>query len=106
MIYTSLAVLALSASAAVSPLSKLVHLHPHSAQPDTRVSVTLHNDAPMFQDVKVDGHTYTVWSKQGLTIKAPAGTVVYADSSTGSHRRGEVLVTLTAQVDHQSIDLK
>jgi hypothetical protein len=106
MIYTSLAVLALSASAAVSPLSKLVHLHPHSAQMDTRVSVTLHNDAPVFQDVKIDGHSYTVWAHQGLIVKAPAGTVVYADSSTGAHHRGDVLVTLTAQVNQQSIDLK
>ena len=41
MIYTSLAVLALSASTAVSPLSKLVHFHPRSAQPDTRISLTI-----------------------------------------------------------------
>ena len=106
MIYTSLAVLTLSASAAVSPLSKLVHLHPHSAQPDTRVTLTIHNSSPLFQDVKVEGHTYTVWSHHGLTIKAPAGTVIYADSFNGPRKRGDVIAQLDASLDKKAIELK
>jgi hypothetical protein len=106
MIYTSLAVLALSASTAVSPLSKVVHFHPHSAQPDTRITVTLHNNAPMFQDVKVDGHSYTIGAHQGIHIKAPAGTVVYADSTTGKHHRGDVLLEVSSQVENTTLDLK
>jgi len=103
--YTSLAVFALSASAAVSPLSKLVHLHPH-AQADTRISITLVNKAPMFQDVKVDGHIYTVLSNRALNIKAPAGTVIYADSSTGTHHRGEVIAELDPTLNKKAIELK
>jgi hypothetical protein len=106
MIYTSLAVLALSASTAVSPLSKLVHLHPHGAQPDTRVSLTIRNEAPVFQDVNIDGRSYTIGSKQGITIKAPAGTVVYAASSTGLLHRGEVVAQLSAQLNQKDIVLK
>ncbi len=106
MIYTSLAVLALSASTAVSPLPKLVHLHPHSVQPDYRISLALHNDAPIFQDIKIAGHSYTIGPHQGLKIKAPAGTIIYADSSTGAHHRGEVLVELSSQTENQVIDLQ
>jgi ABC-type transporter Mla subunit MlaD len=106
MIYTSLAVLALSASTAVSPLSKLVHFHPHSAQPDTRITLTLRNDAPVFQDVKIAGRSYTILAHQAINIKAPAGTVVYADSTTGTHRRGDVLVEISSQVQDKMLDLQ
>ncbi len=106
MVYTSLALLALSASTAVSPLPKLVHFHPHAIQPDTRITVTFRNDAPIFQDVKVAGRSYTIMSHQRLVVKAPAGTVIYADSNTGNHHRGDVLVEISAQVRNQNFDLK
>jgi hypothetical protein len=106
MIYTSLAVLALSASAAVSPLSKMVHMHPHSAQPDTRISLTIANKAIRFQDIKVDGRSYTVQAHQSLLVKAPAGTIIYADSSYGPLHRGDVIAQLMPQSDQQTIVLK
>jgi hypothetical protein len=106
MIYTSLAVLALSASTVISSLPKLVHFHPHAAQPDTRIIVTLHNDATIFQDVKIDGRSYTIKAHQGLTIKAPAGTVIYSDINTGSHRRGQEIAQLGPELNQQLIDLK
>jgi hypothetical protein len=106
MIYTSLALLALSASTTVSPLSKLVHFHPHSAQPDTRISVILHNDSPIFQDVKVDGRSYTILAHQGLVVKAPAGTIIYADSATGTYRRGEEIAEVRPSLNSRSIHLQ
>lgn len=106
MIYTSLAVLMLSASAAVSPLSKLVHMHPHMAHADSRVSFTIRNQAPIFQDVKVAGRSYTLQPHAGLTIKAPVGTVVYSDSSTGVHKRGEVVADVTPQLSNQIMELR
>jgi hypothetical protein len=106
MIYTSLAVLALSATAAAPQLGKLVHLHPHAVQNDTRVSVTIHNDAFFFQDVRIDGHTYTLEARKGITVKAPVGTVVYIASSTGEHHRGDVLVQMSAQLDQKLIDIR
>ena len=105
MIYSSLAVLALSASAAVNPFTHVVHMHPKAAQPDTRVSVVLYNSSVGFRDVKIDGHVYTVLSHNKLTIKAPAGTVIYADSRTPTYHRGDVMLEVTPQLDHQKVNL-
>ena len=106
MIYTSLAVLALSASAAVSPLANLVHLHPHAAQRDDRVSLTLLNSSMMFRDVVVDSHTYTMQAGTTLDIKAPLGTVVYAGSRTPQFKRGEIVLTVTSDADHKIVTLR
>ena len=103
--YTSLAVLAMSASAALSPLSNLIHLHPHVAQADNRVRVTLINNALSFRDVKVGDKTYTVEPKHLLTIKAPEGTVVYAASRSTFHKRGDQLLEVTGKVNQQTIEL-
>jgi hypothetical protein len=103
MIYSSLAVLALSASAAVNPFTNLVHLHPKQAQTDTRVTVSLYNKGPMFCDVKIDGHTYTMRSKGLLSIKAPAGTVIYADSRTMDHKRGDTILDITPNLNNQQV---
>jgi hypothetical protein len=99
MIYSSLAVLALSASAAVNPFTNLVHLHPKQAQTDTRVTVSLYNKGPMFCDV----NTYTVRSKGLLSIKAPAGTVIYADSRTMDHKRGDTILDITPNLNNQQV---
>jgi hypothetical protein len=106
MIYTSLAVLALSASAVMNPITHLVHMHPRPAQADNRVSVVLYNNGNSFQDVKVDGHFYTVNAHHTLEVKAPAGTVVYAASRTFSHRRGDAILEVTPKVENQRIDIK
>ena len=106
MIYTSLAVIALSASAAVSPLSKLVHVHPHAAQMDSRISVTLHNQSNFFQDVLIGGRQYEVKPGRGLVVKAPAGTQVIADGPSAIHKRGEVVAEMSQAVDQTTIDLK
>ena len=106
MIYTSLAVLAMSASSVLSPLPRTVHLHTRSSQPDTRVSVTLHNSSAIFQDVKVAGRTYTIPAERGITIKAPTGTIVYADGPTGLHRRGDALLEMSSVTNQQKIDIR
>ena len=105
MILSSLAVLALSASAAVSPLSSLVHLHPHVAQADTRVSVKILNGGNLFRDVKVGEQTYTIEPQHVLTIKAPAGTMVYAASRSTFHKRGDALLTLDPAMNQQVMKL-
>jgi hypothetical protein len=105
MIYTSLAVLAMSASAVINPFSNLVHMHPRPAQPDTRIRVTLYNNTLGFRDVKIDGHTYTVLEHHSLDIKAPVGTVVYAASRTSTHRRGDAILEVKPELDHQRVNL-
>ena len=105
MIYTSLLAVAMSASAALSPLSNFIHLHPHAARPDSRVSVTLYNKANLFRDVQVDGKIYTVIPQHTIRIKAPAGTVVYAASRMRSHHRGDAILEVTPKMHNTQIDL-
>lgn len=100
-----LAVALLSASAAVSPIAGLPHLHPHVPATD-KISLTLYNDSTMFRDVKVDGVSYTVHAHTTLDVRGPAGTVVYADSSMGAKKRGEVIVALEPGLDGKRISLR
>ena len=72
---------------------------------DARVFVTLVNKGVTFRDVKIDGHTYTLQPHELLTVKGPAGTVVYAASSFGRYHRGDTLVALTPSLDHSRISL-
>jgi hypothetical protein len=102
MIYTSLAVLALSASAAL-PFQSPVHLHPK--MPDTRISVTLYNKAISFCDVKVADRIYTVMPHHTLDIKAPAGTIVYASSRTLEHKRGDAILEIKPELDKQLVNI-
>jgi hypothetical protein len=103
MIYSSLAVLALSASAMANPLSHLVHLHPRHAQPDTRITFALRNNGICFRDVRIDGRVYTVQSHGSILVKAPVGTVVYADSQLAHYKRGDAIVELTAKLENQQV---
>jgi hypothetical protein len=59
-----------------------------------RISVQVYNKGQMSQDIKVEGQTYTVQPHQSLTIKAAAGTAVYADSTGKGFSKGDVLFTL------------
>ena len=103
MIYTSLAVVAMSVSAAINPLSSLVHLHPRSPKSDHRIVVTLYNPSVTFRDLKIDGSIYTIHEHEQITIKAPVGTMIYTASRTPIHQRGDVMLELTPQLDHQRI---
>ena len=106
MIYSSLAVIALSASAAINPFTNLVHMHPRPAQTDNRVSVTLYNKSTGFQDVKVGDQVYTVLATHTLSIKAPVGTVVYAASASLTHKPGEAILAVTPEMNHKTINLQ
>jgi hypothetical protein len=99
MFYSSLAVLALAASAAL-PAAALpsvgnpVHLHPGS-QKDTRVTVELLNRTDNFRDVLIGGQSYTIHAHELVNIKAPAGTVIYVNSYMPHHHRGDALLSIT-----------
>jgi hypothetical protein len=70
---------------------------------DARVFVTLVNKSTVFRDVQIDGHSYTMMPHDLLTVKAPAGTVVYAASAFGKFHRGDALVALTSSMDHSRV---
>jgi hypothetical protein len=72
---------------------------------DARVFVTLVNKSVTFRDVKIDGHTYTLQPHELLTVKGPAGTVVYAASKFGKYQRGDALVALAPSMDHSRISI-
>ena len=105
MIYSSLAVVALSASAVVSPFTNHIHMHPRQPQSDFRVSLKVHNNAISFRDIKIGGQVYTVKSHQSLDIKAPAGTVIYADSHMASHPSGDTIVEVMPTLEHQTVNI-
>jgi len=100
---SSLAILAIAAAVApvnanAWPLGKVFHIHPATERiQDARITVELINKGIISQDVKVDGRIYTVMPHEGLTIKAPAGTPVYAASMGLGHRSGDLLVAVTPE---------
>ena len=93
--------------ATASPIAKLLHLHPRASKAeDSRVIVQVYNKGLEFQDLNVDGHTYTVRPHCWLTIKAPAGTAVYAASTGFGHRKGDLLFALTPQMKNATVTLQ
>jgi len=106
MIYTSLAVLALSASAAINPFTNLVHMHPRPAQTDNRINLVLVNNGSSFRDVKIGDHVYTVLASHNLSIKAPVGTVVYAASASLEHHRGDPILMVTSELKDRVVAIK
>jgi hypothetical protein len=78
------------------------NVHPTHAK-DARIFITLVNKSVVFRDVKIDGHIYTLRPDDLLTVKGPAGTVVYAASAFGKVHRGDALVSLTPSMDHSRV---
>ncbi len=100
MIFSSLALVLL---AAIPNLGSHVHMHPLPA--DGRVEITLVNHGTRFCDIKVDGRSYEVGLSHSVTIKAPAGTLVYLDSAVPFHKRGDVLVALMPELNKTTMNL-
>jgi hypothetical protein len=104
MLYSALAVVALSAASAISPFSRVFHAHPNLKA--NRINITIRNQAHVFQDVAVNGRDYTIMPHQWLHVSGPAGTTVVADSNHGDTHRGDTLVVLQPQVNNSAIDLR
>ena len=101
--------LALAATASTSayalPHFTGLHRHPAASQQDARVNIHLYNRAPMFRDVKVEGKVYTVLPHQTLTIKAPAGTAIYTESTGGLHRKGDLLFAVDPRMQNATLSI-
>src|SRR5438105_3758497 len=87
------------------PIAKALHMHPKDVAADNRVTVHVHNDATMFRDIQVAGHIYTVLPHHGVSVTAPVGTQVFAASRGMSHRKGDLLVTISPAVNGETIAL-
>ena len=101
----SLTLLALSACTAASAFAAGTNHDLRPSTKDARVFVTLVNKSPLFRDVTIDGHKYTVMPNDLLTVKAPAGTVVYAASRYGKTHTGDPLLELVPSMDHSRVSL-
>jgi len=92
------------ASAHAAQFGRFLHLHPGGSHAqDPRVSFIAYNKGPMFQDVKIDGHVYTVLSHHSLLIKAPAGTAIYAESTGLGHKRGDLLLAVAPGMKDKTV---
>jgi DNA-binding beta-propeller fold protein YncE len=79
------------------------HRHPGVLQADTRITVNLFNSNSVARQVKINDRIYTMQPHQALTIKAPAGTNVYAENSGRLHQKGEVLFPVIAQLQDKTL---
>ena len=82
-----------------------IHRHPGAQQNDGRITIQVTNKAHFFRDIKVDGHVYTVLPDQLLTIKAPAGTAIYADSTGGLHHKGDLLFQVNKNMQGATVTI-
>ena len=81
------------------PLGKKANSNAAATQTqETRISVQVHNKSKQDQSLKVEGQVYTVPAHQTLTIKAPLGTAVYADSVCKGHVKGDQLFSFTKEM--------
>ena len=102
MILSSLTALVLAAASTVSP----VNAGQMRNQPDSRVTLTLANDSNSFMDVNIAGHVYEMGAHTRLIVKGPVGTSVFAASRTAEFKRGDLMTSLTAESNRQTVDVR
>jgi hypothetical protein len=102
---TVILALAAIASTSANALPHFGGVHRHPAAQDGRVTLHLYNKAPLFRDVNVDGHVYTVLPHQSLLIKAPAGTPVYTETTGGLHTKGDLLFSVGTQLQNATVSI-
>jgi hypothetical protein len=88
------------------PLGRLLHLHPHpAAAGPARITVHLVNKDGSVQQVKVDGHVYTMVANGALTFTAAQGTQVYAQSAGFGHQAGDLLFAVEPEMKDATISI-
>ncbi len=112
MIRQTVLTLALAATAVLAPtaanaapLSNLMHLHPHSAQQDSRISFNLYNGGFTTVEFTAEGQVYNVAPKSRVNVKAPAGTVIYAGANFLVHKRGDAVLTVEPKLRDTAVRL-
>jgi hypothetical protein len=89
------------------PLGRLLHMHPHAAQPeDTRIFFHLANRDGFVQQIRVDGRIYTIVPHGSLDIKAANGTEVYALSSGIKHHAGDLVATANPNLQDRTVSIQ
>jgi hypothetical protein len=89
------------------PLGRLLHLHPaEKSAKDTRISFALYNKSGIIQDVDVAGHKYTLMPNSGVTITAPAGVEVVAQTVGLGHNKGDVLFAVQPSLQSDTVVIR
>ena len=94
-------------SAHAWPLGRLLHLHPDTVSTkDGRVSFELYNKSGIIQELDVAGQKYTLLPNSGLTITAPEGTQVVAQTVSRGHNKGDVLFAVQPTLRNETVILR
>jgi len=97
---------ALAITSLLSPFASFAHHKTPNAEKDTRVSLFIRNDSQTFHDLKIDGHSYSLLAHESIFVKAPVGTVIFADSRFGKFRAGDPLLTVSAALNDDHVGLQ
>ncbi|HEX3572382.1 MAG TPA: hypothetical protein VHU44_16305 [Acidobacteriaceae bacterium] len=109
LLITSLAItLSLAAPAANAwPLGRLLHLHPSQASAKNGpISFQLYNKSGIIQDVEIAGEKYTLMPNSGLTVSAPVGTQVIAQTVGLGHNKGDVLFAVQSSLRYDTVSIR
>ncbi|HKO20628.1 MAG TPA: hypothetical protein VJU82_17260 [Acidobacteriaceae bacterium] len=89
------------------PLGRLLHLHPDAAQAkDSRISFAIYNKSGIIQDFEVADRKYTLMPNSGLTITAPEGTKVIAETVSRGHNKGDVLFAVQPTMRNDTVVIR
>lgn len=89
------------------PVGKLLHLHPASvAAKNSRISFAVYNKSGITQDLDVAGQKYTVTPNSAVTISAPEGTQVIAETAGLGHRKGDVLFAVQPTLRNDTVVIR
>ena len=94
----------IATSAHAWPLGRMFHLRPDTvAAKDVRISFALYNKSGIIQDVTVGNGKYTLLPNSGMTITAPEGTQVIAETVGLGHKKGDVLFAVQPTLRNETV---
>jgi hypothetical protein len=67
---------------------------------DSRITVQLFNRGGLVQQLRFGDRTYTLMPHSRLSIAAPEGTQVYALDKGFGHNKGQLLFTVSRNMQH------
>ena len=89
------------------PLGRMFHLHPANiSTKDSRISFQLYNKSGIIQDLDIAGRKYTLMPNSGLTVTAPAGVEVVAETVGLGHNKGDVLFAVQPSLKSDTVVIR
>lgn len=89
------------------PLGRLLHLHPEAAAArDAGIKFQLYNRSGVVQSIEVGGRKFTLAPNSGVSVNAPAGTPVTAQTAAAGVRAGDTLFAVQPNLRHTTVTLR